>query len=238
LTNRFKATKMIVCRRLRRQDIGDGTEPRGAVMIIKRSWIFGIGVAGAVLLSEPADAQAFRIEGEAGATSGQNDVRVSEAGIGTLEADSLGGTGIAGGASIWLDGQLFDDLSLGARYLHTDNSVSLKGLAIGDAHFASNAFLVDAAWRINSGSLHPFIGIGAGMGLNQGGATGWNAHSEADFAGDVFAGFDYDLSRHFYVGIKGEFFYTSEGAPRGYTIAASNTNRQTALTAHFGLRFQ
>ena len=68
--------------------------------------------------------------------------------------------------------------------------------------------MLNAAWRMNNGVVHPYIGGGVGVGVT----TVEFAPDEDDtataVAGQVFFGFDYDILENLYVGVNGRWLIT------------------------------
>jgi hypothetical protein len=206
----------------------------------------------------------LRIEGGVGYSNGGSDTTISSPGIGSLSTDLVGGGGIAAEAALWSDGMLLPDISLGAQYLHFDNSGSvtvssaaggLLGVTSATAHLdlTTNALMVAAEWRPKIAAFHPFLGTGVGVAFTDlsGSGFGFSASdSQTALAGQAFLGFDYDIAPNVYVGVTGRFFISDAtynttslhvpaggGAPVAVTSNIDVTNRPISLMAHIGVQF-
>ncbi len=140
------------------------------------------------------------------------------------------GDGPVYGATVWFDRIWWEDFSLGVQYLHaeTDGGASRTFLASsslattlgGGANVDINTLFFNAAWRRNQGKMHPYIGLGLGVGIAKVEATvlaslpvpGGQVFRRAathEFQGGVqaFAGIDYDISDRVYVGASARAYY-------------------------------
>ena len=63
----------------------------------------------------------------------------------------------------WIDKLLTDNLSLGLQYLYLSNTLSFSDS--DDQHTRIHAGMLNAAWRMNNGVVHPYIGGGVGFGV-------------------------------------------------------------------------
>jgi len=184
-----------------------------------------------------------------------------------LSANGLGsGAGLAASGGLWVDAPFgawtqnwfTDCLSLGVQYLYLSNSQSFNGTVTsavsGSAGFKTNlqmnAVMFNAALRYNEGFLHPYVGGGFGgvfgiIGANVSAtATGLGTISgarSADFgttAGQVFAGFDYDITSTLYAGFSGTFFFADTYVNHLLVQTAPNVStHQMAGMAHVGWKF-
>jgi len=185
-----------------------------------------------------------------------------------VSANGLGtGAGLAANAGLWVDAPFspwaasnwfIDSLSFGVQYLYLGNSqsfsASVTSAVSGSASFKTdlqmNAAMFNAAFRYNEGFLHPYIGGGFGgvfgtIGVNYSAtATGIGAISGApstDFgttAGQVFAGFDYDITNNLYVGFSGRFFFSDTFVNHLIVQTAPNVSTQQMVgMAHIGWKF-
>jgi hypothetical protein len=211
------------------------------------------------LVSHAAEAQlaSFRFEGGAGYNNGSRDLTVSVPGVGSVNTDLLGSGGVAAEAGAWVDGlwPAFPGLSLGAQYLYFDNSGSVTSTSTGvgtipglssttsNLRLTTNALMFDAAWRPTFEVVHPYLGAGVGIAFSDltGSALGFSvSDSQTAVAGQVFLGFDYDLTSNLYAGVTGRFFIseaTYHAPVSGIPNSIDITNRPISLTAHVGLRF-
>jgi len=197
----------------------------------------------------------MRLEGGVGYNNGGTDTTVSSPGVGSVSTNLLGGGGITADAGIWFDSPLgLPDISLGAQYLYFSDSGSITasssagpilGLtsATANLNLITNAMMFNAEWRPSISGFHPFLGTGVGVafGTLSGSALGFSAsNSQTSVAGQVFLGFDYDLTSNIYAGVTGRFFI-SEATYHAANIGIPNnidiTNRPISLTAHLGLQF-
>jgi opacity protein-like surface antigen len=185
-----------------------------------------------------------------------------------LSANGLGGgAGLAANAGVWVDAPLSDlarnnwftdNLSLGVQYLYLGNSLSVSGTATSaetvSASFKTdlqmNALMFNAALRYNEGFLHPYVGGGFGgvfgsIDVNySAAATGIGSISgerSTDFgttAGQVFAGFDYDITTNLYAGVSGLFFFSDTTLNHLLVQTAPNVGtHQMAGMVHVGWKF-
>lgn len=193
----------------------------------------------------------FRIEGGLGYSNGGTDTTLSSPGIGSVSTDLLGGGGLTAEASLWIDHLLaLRDISLGAQYLYFDGSGSVTatssagsvlGLtsATGTLGLTTNAMMFNAAWRPDFGRVHPLLGAGVGVAFAElsGSALGLSiSNSQTSLAGQVFLGFDYDLTEDIYAGVSGRFFI-SDATYQFPGASIQVTNRPISLLAHVGMRF-
>lgn len=186
------------------------------------------------LLSSSVPAAAdYRIEASIGIAHGDHDVAFSEnAEMFALSIESVStvnGSGPTATVGFWADGMIHENLSLGLEYLRIENVADLTLAAHGpdqsvtvDADFELDitAFLVNAAFRQNSGAIHPYaaLGIGGarvagevdseittGAPISETGAVGF---SDSDYAPavQVAIGLDYDVTKRIYVGAAARYF--------------------------------
>ena len=169
------------------------------------------------------------------------DVRIEGGGgwaVGYVDAkgfDEGWGGGPAANAGIWIDKLLTDNLSLGLQYLHLSNTLSFSD--VNDQHTRVNAGMFDAAWRMNNGVVHPYLGAGIGFGVTNVSLPteedSPNEHDTAtDVAGQVFFGFDYDILDNVYVGVNGRWFITDPEL-----FGFDETVHQVALMGNVGIKF-
>jgi hypothetical protein len=221
----------------------------------------------------------FRLEGGVGGTFGSNDAKGALT-QGSVTADTnnvpLEGNGLAGSVALWADGPLvkwtgnpaFSNVSLGLEYRHFDNSeaanvnatVLPSGLIAGgnvpgtlSGNFESENLMFNAAWRLNSGDIHPFIGVGGGVAFldwsirfNAPGLTLLSASNPSSLsaeilapaaAGHTFAGLDYDVTPRFYVGAGADFYFTDTITKQSNHTSIQLNANQFSLMAHAGYRF-
>jgi hypothetical protein len=138
-------------------------------------------------------------------------------------------------------GKLFtDNLSLGLQYLYLSNRLSFSD--VDDQHTRIHTGMLNAAWRMNNGVVHPFIGAGIGFGVTTVEPAGIEEDDTAtDVAGQIFFGFDYDIFANVfdnsildnvYVGVNGRWFVT-EAEVFGFDEAF----HQFALMGNIGYKF-
>jgi opacity protein-like surface antigen len=149
-------------------------------------------------------------------------------------ADLNTDTGIAISGAAWFDNVGVQNLSLGVEFLHLrDGDYSESGTFSDSVITASgtlsiepqiNALMVNAAYRDDRATtkFHPYIGAGAGAAiasadldftgtLTVGGTTFTNASTDDDdigFAWQFYAGADYDITDHLYIGAGLKYFGT------------------------------
>ena len=167
-----------------------------------------------------------RIEGGGGWAVGYVDAKGFDEGWGGAPAANAG---------IWIDKLLTDNLSLGLQYLHLSNTLSFSD--VNDQHTRVNAGMFDAAWRMNNGVVHPYLGAGIGFGVTNVSLPteedSPNEHDTAtDVAGQVFFGFDYDILDNVYVGVNGRWFITDPEL-----FGFDETVHQVALMGNVGIKF-
>jgi hypothetical protein len=221
----------------------------------------------------------YRLEAGIGGALGSNNGRATVT-SGSQPFDTndvpLGGNGLAGSVALWADGPLarwsgnsaLGNFSFGLEYRHFDNSEAVNvtatippspstlggfvtGSVTGD--FDSENLMFDAAWRLNSGDVHPFIGIGGGVALidwsgklNAPGLPAISASSPASASAGIvspaaawhtFVGLDYDIVHNIYVGAGADFYFTDSIAKRFKHTNIQLDTSQLSLLAHAGLRF-
>lgn len=132
-----------------------------------------------------------------------------------------------------------DNLSLGLQYLYLSNKLSFSD--VDDQHTRINAGMFNAAWRMNNGVVHPYIGGGIGFGVVTVEPAGIDEDDTAtDVAGQIFFGFDYDIFNNvdsdilkkMYLGVNGRWFVT-EAEVFGF----DETFHQFALMGNVGIKF-
>jgi opacity protein-like surface antigen len=169
------------------------------------------------------------------------DVRIEGGGgwaVGYVDAkgfDEGWGGGPSANAGIWIDKLFTDNLSLGLQYLYLSNTLSFSD--VNDQHTRINAGMFNAAWRLNNGVVHPYVGAGIGFGVtNVSLPTEEDAPNEhdtaTDVAGQVFFGFDYDILDNIYVGVNGRWFITDPEL-----FGFDETVHQVALMGTIGYKF-
>lgn len=231
-------------------------------MSARNIFVSGLVVSGlAVMLSVsgvPAPAAAeellknVRLEIGGGIQAGDPDIEFAGA---SDELDT--GTGYAVGAGIWLDRVFIDYLSVGVQYLRlagNDFSESGSGTVLGvavsgtlDIEPTIDAFMANAALRLNDGRWHPYVGGGIGLAHASADVTlsatfvvngqtfvgvGSAEDSDTSFAGQAFAGVDFDVTDNIYVGLNGRYFITNS------TLHGADVDfRNVAGMAVVGFRF-
>jgi hypothetical protein len=175
---------------------------------------------------------------------------------------------------LWVDGPLagwfaepfLNNISFGIDYRHFKNSASstvsvsvptapapLGAATTLSSGLTSQNVMLNAAWRYNSGDMHPFVGAGGGVTLTDLSATlglfttpaipGTTPASlsagvlKVTAAGQVFAGFDYDLSQNFYIGMTGVYHVNDTIAQNFTHTKYSVDSSELAILGHMGLRF-
>ncbi len=188
-----------------------------------------VTLAGLLVISLSGSALAVdtsRLQVGLGAHGGDPDIEF--AGVsGSLDTD----IGIAISAAGWVDHVVWNNFSLGLEYLRLQDSdfhasasttfldATLTGTL--DIEPTIDAVMVNAAFRKNNGNVHPHIGGGIGFGhadvdltasltVTVGGetfsASGSANDTDTAFAGQLFAGVDYDLTTGWYLGVNGRYF--------------------------------
>jgi hypothetical protein len=217
----------------------------------------------------------YRLEGGLGGAFGSNRARGSVT-SGSVTVDtgnvSLDGNGLAAHVALWADGPLatwtanpaFGNFSFGIEYRHLDNSeranvsatvpslgATIPGSVTGDFH--SENLFANAAWRLNSGVVHPYLGAGAGVAvidwtgkLNAPTLAALSPTTPTSFSAGVvsavaaahtFVGLDYDVAPNFYIGAGGDFYFT-DTVTKQFSRARIRLNaNQLSLLAHAGFRF-
>ena len=177
-----------------------------------------------------ANSADWRAEFGIGAHGG--DPEVSFAGA-TDDLDTDNGLAITG--QLWADGvaEKMPWLTLGAQYLRlsdSDFSETASGTVLGvavtgqlDLDPTIDAFLINAAYRKPDGKFHPIIGGGIGVAKSSIDATasatftvngqnfvasGTADDDDSNFAWQMFAGMDYDLTDKAYLGASITYFGT------------------------------
>lgn len=192
----------------------------------QKIWATLISMGMAVSCIGAASAADWRAEFGIGAHGG--DPEISFAG----ETDDLDtDTGIALTAQVWADKAVKEApwLSLGVQYLRLQDSdfsesgsATVLGVAVTgqlDIEPTIDGFLANAAYRGDSGKWHPFIGGGVGFAradtdlagsVTVNGQTfGGSANDdEVNFAWQLFAGADYDVTEKAYIGVNLRYFGT------------------------------
>lgn len=200
----------------------------------------------------------WRIEVQGGwssaLTSYQSQELINGSGLSIGIADLKLDDGPAYGATVWFDRIWWEDFSLGVQYLHarTGGGASRTFLANrplattigGGADVDINTLFFNAAWRRNQGKIHPYVGLGVGLGLAKveasviatlpSGEVRGRAFTE-EFQGGVqaFAGIDYDITDRFYVGASARAYYV-DGRPVDIDFQLLNYS----LLFNFGVRFR
>ena len=186
-------------------------------------------LAGLLVMMLPGSALAvdtFRLQVGLGAHGGDPDIEF--AGVsGSLDTD----TGIAISAGGWVDHVGWNHLSLGLEYLrlqdsdfHASASEEFLGATLTgtlDIEPTIDAVMVNAAFRKNTGTFHPYFGGGIGLGhanadltasltVTVGGETfsvsGSANDTDTAFAGQLFGGIDVDIGGSWYLGVNGRYF--------------------------------
>ncbi len=164
------------------------------------------------------------------------DVRVEAGGgwaIGYVDAEGFdegSGGGPAANAGVWIDKLWTDNLSVGMQYLYLSNTLSFSDF--DDQHTRIHAGMLNAAWRMNNGVVHPYIGGGVGFGVTTVEFSPDEDDTATDVAGQIFFGFDYDILDNFYVGVNGRWFITE---PKVFGF--DETFYQVALMGTIGFKF-
>ena len=173
------------------------------------------------------------------------DVRLEGGGgyaIGYIDAEGFDegtGGGPSANAGIWIDKLFTDNLSLGLQYLYLSNKLSFSD--VDDADTRIHAGMFNAAWRMNNGVVHPYIGAGIGFGVTTVEPAGIEEDDTAtDVAGQIFFGFDYDIFNNvdsdilkkIYLGVNARWFVT-EAEVFGF----DETFHQFALMGNVGVKF-
>ena len=185
-----------------------------------------IGLAS--IISVNANAVDTRAEAQLGITKG--DPEISFAGA----SDDLDtGTGLSIGAGVWFDGVVAPNISLGLQYnrlTNADYSDAIGATLLGNVLAVNvnidhdvDLFMLNAVFRDNSssglggGKFHPYIGGGIGLAkvdadinvaLTINGvalATAAASDDDTSLAGQIMAGFDYDVSDSVYVGANASY---------------------------------
>lgn len=219
---------------------------------------------------------ALRVEGNGGVAFGSNSakaaLRTRSVSLNT-NSTTLTGTGFAGGATVWADGPLaawtgnnaLENVSFGLEYRHVNDSESTgvtatvpSGIFAGstvagsvNGNFDAESVFLDAAWRLNGGSFHPYVGLGGGVAVLDWKATlnapalaalGVSSTSFASgivapvAAGHLFAGLDYDITPRLYLGVGGDFYFTDTAA-KNFTHTSIQLNaNELSLLGHVGYR--
>lgn len=175
-----------------------------------------------------AERSSWRAELGLGFHGGDPDIEF--AGVSdTLDTD----TGLAFAAGLWVDKVGADWLSLGIQYQRLQDSdfsetatATLLGVTLTgtlDLEPEIDAFMVNAAARHNKGRVHPYIGGGIGFARSSVDATvavtltvdgqtfvaaGTADDSDTAFAGQIFAGVDFDMTDNLYLGVNVKYFLT------------------------------
>jgi hypothetical protein len=246
-------------------------------MLSRQVLTAGLSLA-ATTFSQPLYATDIRFEGSLGEAYGRTDATVSvpvtPSLLLTVKSDALGGPGLAPGAALWVDGPLaawfaaplLNNISFSLQYQHFRNSASTTisasvptapapvaaAVSLGSGLTSQN-LLLNAAWRYNSGDMHPFVGAGAGgavtdlaatLGLSTTpvipGATPVLLRSvitKFNAAGQVFAGFDYDILQNLYVGMTGIYYATDTITGNFKHAKYTVDSNELAILGHVGWRF-
>lgn len=233
---------------------------RRAIAIVRPAGI-GLIALLAFVPHRPAEARPeFRFEVGLGVVYTDYDL-TAETGLGPadidLESDSaLGGTGPLYSAGLWVDGLFAPNFTFGVEYLNgqTSSDVDVEVRAAGTTNRLDTEFrletqsvFVNAAWRSNEGHVHPYLGGGLGGSWLDGrirSDAATSALGGADrrirlldqdaFApsAQILAGFDYDVTERFYVGIGGRFFLID-----GRLFEQDQVIRELSAQARAGIRF-
>lgn len=196
------------------------------------SFSTGTVCLGLLASSVPAAAD-YRIEASLGITHGDHDATFSESaesfGLAINSDSTVNGSGPAATIGIWVDGLFFENFSLGLESLQLENRADLVLAAQGpdqsvavDADFELDisAIMANAAYRRNSGAIHPYAALGIGGARVAGevdstvtsGApiseTGSVGFSDSDYApaAQLVVGLDYDMTEKIYVGASARYF--------------------------------
>lgn len=201
-----------------------------------------------------------RLEAGVGIVVSDHDLSFTER-LGNVELpvssnSALGGSGPLVSAGLWVDGLFFRDLTLGIEYLHSDTSSDLSfGLAgVGQVSELGSKFslttetvFANVAWRLNAGFVHPYVGLGLGVSWLDGEAKADVAVPGVsatplrlvDFSkdvlapsGQVFAGFDYDLTNALYVGAAARYYLID-----GRLFGEDQIIRELSAQLKIGVRF-
>jgi hypothetical protein len=163
------------------------------------------------------------------------------------------GDGPAYGASVWFDRVWWEDFSFGVQYLHTETSGGASRTFLANMPLATtlgggvdvdiNTLFFNAAWRRNQGTIHPYVGLGLGVGVAKVEASVFallpdgQVRSRAateEFQGGIqaFAGIDYEISERFYVGASARAYFV-DGRPVDVDLQLLNYS----LLFNVGVRF-
>lgn len=176
-------------------------------------------------VSAPVFGADFRIEAGVGWTHADFDVS-DRFTIGpwdvSYDAEGAGGSGLVASAGVWADDLIGTNVSVGLQYLRFENSAEIRstinrkgrvpGSVNADFDIVLNAGLLNLAWRLNQEQIHPYVGAGIGVSLVSADVSledspFFLSESSDDTVpvGQVFAGFDYDISDRVYVGLNARY---------------------------------
>lgn len=130
---------------------------------------------------------------------------------GTIRPDTnIGGENVSGsigagsgpvlGWTLWRDKALVDWLSIGVGVRYRNNNTNLQvGNYSGEINIHAYDILSKLAIRENKGIYHPYIGVGFGVTRL---TTDFDSEYTTGPTVEIFAGFDYDINKNFYIGIE------------------------------------
>ncbi len=195
--------------------------------------------------------QSFRIDGGIGLADLDADAEFNKASHNFNFDEGLGL-----GVNLWVDKVGKDWLSLGLGYSRSNNDwgYSSAGTIFGGTYAGTatldattDTLLANIAARKNSGKVHPYVGVGAGMAhtdvdatlsatLTVNGRT-WRAAGSANdnhtgFAWQVFGGLDYDITDKIYIGGRASYLRADADV-----FAASVVDEVTTFLAVVGIKF-
>ena len=228
------------------------------------AFVFGLGLhpvvdtapgTGAVTLTlahQSARAQSaaspYRLEVGAGYSFSLFKEDVSEPVEGTFLTATLTeintGSGPTASAAFWVDGVIRDNFSVGIEYNYSgfspDATVRFSAPrrsrdVTREADATLHNGFINAAYRQNDGDLHPYAGLGLGLGYAKIGLDGIVANGEVGtVTGGLqgFIGIDYDLTEQFYVGANSRLYYVD-----GRIIGTDLQFLELQLFGKLGVRF-
>lgn len=168
---------------------------------MKRAIMIHILIAAIMVLSTGSMAFSadMRMDFEVGYNSGT--IRPDADIGGTHVTGSVGaGSGPVLGWTLWKDKALVDWLSVGIGVRYRNNNTNLQiGNYNGEINIHAYDVLSKWAVRENKGSLHPYVGVGFGVTRL---TTDYEDEHTTGPTIEVFAGFDYDITKEFYIGIE------------------------------------
>lgn len=231
---------------------------------VASAFVFGLGLhpvvdtapgTGAVTLTlahQTAGAQSaaspYRLEVGGGYSFSLFKEDVSEPVEGTFLTATLTeietGSGPTASAAFWVDGLVRDNFSLGFEYNYSGFSPEAtvrfstrrRNRDVTQEIDATlhNGF-INAAYRQNDGDLHPYAGLGIGLGYAKLDLDGIVANGEVGtVTGGLqgFIGIDYDVTEQFYIGANSRLYYID-----GRLIGTDLQFLELQLIGKVGVRF-